>query len=65
MLSRLSIRAKITAAVAFLLVAMAGLGLLAIVKMRSINANTVEIVLRSVLCGFMLRPSLVAVQRRC
>ena len=43
MLSRLSIRAKITAAVAFLLVAMAGLGLLAIVKMRSINANTVEI----------------------
>jgi len=43
MLSRLSIRAKITAAVAFLLVAMAGLGLVAIVKMRAINANTVEI----------------------
>ena len=43
MLARLSIRAKISVVVALLLVAMSGLGLLAIVKMRSINANTVDI----------------------
>jgi methyl-accepting chemotaxis protein len=43
MLARLSIRAKITAVVAFLLIAMTGVGLLAIVSMRAINANTVEI----------------------
>jgi methyl-accepting chemotaxis protein len=43
MLARLSIRAKITAVVAFLLIAMIGVGLLAIVSMRAINANTVDI----------------------
>jgi methyl-accepting chemotaxis protein len=43
MLARLSIRAKITAVVAFLLIAMTGVGLLAIVSMRAINANTVDI----------------------
>ncbi|MCX7321122.1 MAG: methyl-accepting chemotaxis protein [Hyphomicrobiales bacterium] len=43
MLARLSIRAKISIVVAFLLLAMSGLGLLAIGKMRSINANTVDI----------------------
>jgi methyl-accepting chemotaxis protein len=43
MLSKLSIRAKITSVVALLLVAMAGMGLLAVFNMRSINANTVDI----------------------
>jgi methyl-accepting chemotaxis protein len=43
MLAKFSIRAKVTAVVAFLLVALAGMGTLAILKMRSINANTVEI----------------------
>jgi methyl-accepting chemotaxis protein len=43
MLARLSIRAKITAVVAFLLIAMTGVGLLAIVNMRAINANAVDI----------------------
>jgi len=43
MLSKLSIRAKITSVVALLLVAMAGMGLLAVLNMRAINANTVDI----------------------
>src|SRR5690349_8900026 len=43
MFAKFSIRAKLIAAVAFLLVAMAGVGLLAVTNMRSINANTVEI----------------------
>ena len=44
MLAKYSIRAKIIAVVAFLLVAMTGMGLLAVKNMRSINANTVDIV---------------------
>ncbi|MDA9425436.1 MULTISPECIES: methyl-accepting chemotaxis protein [unclassified Bradyrhizobium] len=43
MFAKISIRAKIISVVAFLLVAMAGMGLLAVTKMRSINANTVDI----------------------
>jgi methyl-accepting chemotaxis protein len=43
MLSKLSIRAKITAVVATLLFAMASMGLLAVFDMRAINANTVDI----------------------
>src|ERR1700759_3038182 len=43
MFSRLSIRAKVTAVVSLLLLAMAGMGLTAILKMRAINENTVQI----------------------
>jgi len=43
MLASLSIRTKITIVVSFLLVALTGMGLLAITKMRAINANTVDI----------------------
>ncbi len=43
MLARMSIRAKISIVVTFLLLSMSGLGVLAILKMRSINANTVDI----------------------
>jgi len=43
MLASISIRAKIISVVAFLLVAMTGMGLLAVAKMRSMNANTVDI----------------------
>jgi methyl-accepting chemotaxis protein len=43
MLSKLSIRSKIITVVAFLLVAMTGMGLLAVRNMRAINANTVDI----------------------
>jgi methyl-accepting chemotaxis protein len=43
MLSQFSIRSKIIAVVAFLLVAMTGMGLLAVKNMRSINANMVDI----------------------
>ena len=43
MLARYSIRAKITAVIAFLLVAMTGMGLLAVRNMRAINASTVDI----------------------
>jgi methyl-accepting chemotaxis protein len=43
MLAKFSIRTKIITVVAFLLVAMAGLGLLAVLNMRAINANTVDI----------------------
>jgi len=43
MLAAISIRAKIISVVAFLLVAMAGMGLLAVMKMRSMNANTTDI----------------------
>jgi methyl-accepting chemotaxis protein len=43
MLAAISIRAKIISVVAFLLVAMSGMGLLAVMKMRTINANTVDI----------------------
>ncbi len=43
MLAKFSIRAKIIAVVAFLLVAMTGMGLLAVRNMRAINANTVDI----------------------
>ena len=43
MLASYSIRTKIIAVVAFLLVAMTGMGLLAVKNMRAINANTVDI----------------------
>jgi methyl-accepting chemotaxis protein len=43
MFASYSIRAKITAVVAFLLVAMTGMGLLAVRNMRAINASTVDI----------------------
>jgi methyl-accepting chemotaxis protein len=43
MLANLSIRVKITAVVAFLLIAMTGMGLLAVKNMRAINAATVDI----------------------
>ena len=43
MLAKYSIRAKIIAVVAFLLVAMTGMGLLSVRNMRAINANTVDI----------------------
>jgi methyl-accepting chemotaxis protein len=43
MLASYSIRAKITAVVALLLVAMTGMGLLAVRNMRAINASTVDI----------------------
>ncbi len=44
MLAKFSIRSKIIAVVALLLVMMSGMGLLAIRNMRAINANTVDIV---------------------
>src|SRR5258708_26441629 len=43
MLAKFSIRAKITAVVAVLLIAITGMGLLAVKNMRAINANTVDI----------------------
>jgi methyl-accepting chemotaxis protein len=43
MFAKISIRAKIISVVAFLLLTMTGLGLLAVMKMRAINANTVDI----------------------
>src|SRR6516162_2674914 len=43
MLAKYSIRAKIITVVAFLLLAMIGMGLLAVQSMRSINASTVDI----------------------
>lgn len=43
MLATISIRAKIISVVACLLVAMAGMGLFAVMKMRAMNANTVDI----------------------
>jgi methyl-accepting chemotaxis protein len=43
MLATVSIRAKITAVVAFLLIAMTGMGLLAVRNMRAINVSTVDI----------------------
>jgi methyl-accepting chemotaxis protein len=43
MFANLSIRAKIITVVAFLLVVMTGMGLLAVRNMRSMNANTTEI----------------------
>ena len=43
MLAQYSIRAKITAVVAFLLLALTGMGLLAVKNMRSLNASTVDI----------------------
>jgi methyl-accepting chemotaxis protein len=43
MFAKLSIRAKITAVVAFLLATIAGVGLLSITSMRSINASAVEL----------------------
>jgi methyl-accepting chemotaxis protein len=42
-MSKLSIRAKVIAVIAFMLVAMSGMGLLAIRSMQMINAQTVEI----------------------
>ena len=44
MLARLSIRAKITAVVAFMLVAMSAMGALNIRQMYAINSSTVDIV---------------------
>jgi methyl-accepting chemotaxis protein len=43
MLASLSIRAKITIVVSFLLIALTGMGLVAVRKMQMINANTVDI----------------------
>src|ERR1700760_2269123 len=43
MFAKLSIRSKVIAVVAFLLVTLAGMGVLAIQNMRSMNANTVDI----------------------
>jgi methyl-accepting chemotaxis protein len=43
MLAQYSIRAKIITVVALLLLAMTGMGLLAVSSMRSVNANTVDI----------------------
>ncbi len=43
MLASLSIRAKITIVLSFLLLAMTGLGLIAVRKMQAINANAVDI----------------------
>src|SRR5207302_4514749 len=43
MLAKYSIRTKIITVVAFLLVAMTGMDLVAVRNMRSINANTVDI----------------------
>jgi len=43
MLAKYSIRTKIITVVAFLLVAMTGMGLLSVRNMRAINANTVDI----------------------
>ncbi|UZE50559.1 methyl-accepting chemotaxis protein [Rhodopseudomonas sp. P2A-2r] len=43
MLARISIRAKITIVISFLLVAMTGMGLLAVGKMQTINANAAEL----------------------
>ena len=43
MLAKYSIRTKIVTVVAFLLVVMTGMGLLAVRNMRAINANTVDI----------------------
>jgi len=43
MLASLSIRAKITIVLSFLLLAMTGLGLVAVRKMQAINANAVDI----------------------
>jgi methyl-accepting chemotaxis protein len=43
MLAKYSIRAKIVAVVAFLLVAMTGMGLLAVKNMRAIDASTIDI----------------------
>ena len=42
-MSALSIRAKVIAVIAFMLIAMSGMGLLAIRSMQAINAHTVEI----------------------
>ncbi len=44
MLAKYSIRTKIIAVVAFLLIAITGMGLLAVRNLRAINANTVDIV---------------------
>jgi methyl-accepting chemotaxis protein len=43
MLAKLSIRAKITVIITFLVFALAGMGLLAIMSVRAMNGNTVEI----------------------
>jgi methyl-accepting chemotaxis protein len=43
MLASLSIRAKITTVLAFLLIAMTGMGLIAVRKMQAINASAVDI----------------------
>src|SRR4051795_7538964 len=43
MLAKYSIRAKIITVVAFLLIAITGMGLLAVRNMRAINASTVDI----------------------
>src|SRR6185437_14340748 len=43
MFAKLSIRSKVISVVAFLLVTLAGMGLLAVHNMRSMNANTVDI----------------------
>src|SRR6266705_2080889 len=43
MLSKLSIRAKLIAIISFLLITLAGTGLLAIIRMQTLNGHTVDI----------------------
>jgi methyl-accepting chemotaxis protein len=43
MFAKLSIRSKVITVIAFLLVTLTGMGLLAVYNLRSINANTVDI----------------------
>jgi methyl-accepting chemotaxis protein len=43
MFASMSIRAKVITVVAFLLIALSGMGLLAVKNMRSLNANTIDI----------------------
>jgi methyl-accepting chemotaxis protein len=60
MLASLSIRAKITIVLSFLLLAMTGLGLVAVRKMQAINANAVDIQtswLPSVRCSAICAPA--------
>jgi methyl-accepting chemotaxis protein len=47
MFSRLSIRSKISATLVFLLLSLTGLGLLAISKMSTLRATTVDIQTRA------------------
>ncbi len=63
MLANYSIRAKITAVVAFLLIAMTGMGLLAVKNMRSLNASTVNIATNWLQSGHRRRRKVAAIGR--